>query len=153
MTRASYSSREQNRARSVAARGGTTRLPFRADPRNRPCSTGPIFRRWLHVSRRGQTGARDRLERGDLAGSWDDITGAFPHGQAFHRGFGRRPRPHAVLVNFERDALALAIEWAVAPGQTPERLHAALEAYRNLPKLPTGRAMSYVPRRTSSRIR
>ena len=23
------------------------------------------------------------------------------------------------------------------PGQTPERLHAALEAYRNLPKMPT----------------
>ena len=33
------------------------------------------------------------------------------------------------------DALGHALEWAVAHGQTPDRLHAALAAYRDLPKM------------------
>ena len=43
----------------------------------------------------------------------------------------------AALLIAERDALKLAIDWAVAQGQTVERLHAALETYRSLPKMPT----------------
>ena len=40
-------------------------------------------------------------------------------------------------ISVERIALGRALEWAVARGQTPERLHAALAAYRDLPKAPS----------------
>jgi hypothetical protein len=79
--------------------------------------------------------AIDRLERGDLAGTWDDIMVLFRMSRHFTLGSGVG-RARLVLVVVERDALALALDWAAAPGQTPERLRAALEAYRNLPKMP-----------------
>jgi len=52
----------------------------------------------------------------------------------FGEGAGLDPASSVVLV--ERDALGLAMEWAVARGQTTERLHAALAAYHGLPKMP-----------------
>ena len=53
----------------------------------------------------------------------------------FSEGSGVEPGP-ARLSNCRARRLGLAIEWALARGQTPERLHAALEAYRDLPKMP-----------------
>src|SRR5207248_1399517 len=41
---------------------------------------------------------------------------------------------HALAI--EQDTLGQAMEWAVAPGQTPERLRAGLAALRDLPKMP-----------------
>ena len=78
--------------------------------------------------------AQDRLEHGDLAGSWDDIMVLFRMTRHFIEGSGM-DQAYQALVRFERDALALALDWAVAPGQTPARLHAAMEAYRDLPKI------------------
>jgi hypothetical protein len=79
--------------------------------------------------------ARTRLNRGDLAGSWDDVTVLFRMARHFTEG-SDLDGARAVLLTFERDALILALDWANAPGQTPERLRAALDAYRILPKLP-----------------
>ena len=95
--------------------------------------------------------AQDRLEHGDLAGSWDDIMVLFRMTRHFIEGSGM-DQAYQALVRFERDALALALDWAVAPGQTPARLHAAMEAYRDLPKLaPPSDVVRARP--TSSRIR
>ena len=41
------------------------------------------------------------------------------------------------LIWVERTPLGVALEWVIAHGQTPERLHVALTAYRNLPKMST----------------
>jgi hypothetical protein len=75
-----------------------------------------------------------RLNRGNLPGSWDDIKALFRMARHFSKGSGVEVAEAAVSV-VERDALGAAIEWALAPGQTPERLHTALEAYRSLPKM------------------
>ncbi|MFI5457427.1 MAG: hypothetical protein ACHRXM_18440 [Isosphaerales bacterium] len=77
---------------------------------------------------------QDRQKRGDLAGAWDDIVVLFRMARHFGEGAGLYPAFSVVSV--QRDALGLAMEWAVARGQTPERLHAALTAYRDLPKMP-----------------
>ena len=58
----------------------------------------------------------------------------------------------STVVWVERTALGVALEWAVARGQTPEQLHAALAAYRDLPKMPLLRT-SCEPKPTSLRIR
>jgi ABC-type transport system involved in multi-copper enzyme maturation permease subunit len=79
--------------------------------------------------------ARDRLSHGDLARAWDDIIVLFRMARHFAEGAGVDEATLAVRY-FEREALGVAFEWALAPGQTSEQLHAALEAYRNLPKLP-----------------
>jgi len=77
---------------------------------------------------------QDRQKHGDLAGDWDGIVVLFR--MARHFGKGAALYPAFSLVSMERDALSLAMEWAIARGQTPERLQAALTAYRDLPKIP-----------------
>lgn len=79
--------------------------------------------------------ARARLERGDLAGSWNDIIVLFRTARHLTEGSGIQPALSSLQFN-ERDALNLAVDWAMARCQTPERLHAALAAYHNLPKMP-----------------
>jgi ABC-2 family transporter protein len=79
--------------------------------------------------------ARAHLQQGDLAASWDDIIVLFRMARHFAEGSGIEPALSA-LKSVEREGLTLAIEWAMARGQTPERLHAALAAYRSLPKMP-----------------
>jgi ABC-type transport system involved in multi-copper enzyme maturation permease subunit len=79
--------------------------------------------------------ARDRLKNGDLAGSWEDLIVLFRMAGQLTEGSGIEPA-HSAIKSVERGALTLAIEWALAPGQTPERIHAALASYRNLPKMP-----------------
>ena len=80
--------------------------------------------------------AQSRMRKGDLAGSWDDIMVLFHMARHFSVGSGAGPAMRT-LREVERDALGLAMEWAVARGQTPERLHAALAAYRGMPKVPS----------------
>ena len=78
----------------------------------------------------------ERQNHGDLAGAWDDIMALFR--MAHHVGDGAQGYTLALRTPYavERTALGQAMEWAVARGQTPERLHAALAAYRDLPKMP-----------------
>ena len=76
--------------------------------------------------------ATDRRNHGDLAGAWEDVTALFHMAHQVGEGAGFI----ADLVWVEQNALGQALEWAVARGQTPERLRAALAAYRNLPKIP-----------------
>jgi hypothetical protein len=79
--------------------------------------------------------ASERQNQGDLAGAWDDIMATFH--MANHVGTGTglvSAFPNVTWV--EQNALGVALEWAVARGQTPDRLHAALAAYRDLPKMP-----------------
>ncbi len=77
--------------------------------------------------------ARDRLDHGDLDAAWKDLITLFrivrhqSDGAAISRGM-------AALVT-EREALDLAMEWAVASRQTPERIRSALAAIRDLPKM------------------
>jgi hypothetical protein len=77
----------------------------------------------------------ERQNHGDLGGAWDNIMGLFR--MARHSGEGT-----GLGLNFandiwvERTALGVALEWAVAHGQTPERLQTALTAYHGLPKMP-----------------
>ena len=54
----------------------------------------------------------------------------------FSEGSGGGPAMR-VLTSVERDALGLAMKWATARGQSTERLHAALAAYREMPKVPS----------------
>jgi hypothetical protein len=75
--------------------------------------------------------AEDRLDHGDLAGAWNDIVVLFRIASHFSQGTGMR----TAASSLEREALALAERWAISRGQTPERLHAALAAYRDLPEI------------------
>ena len=78
--------------------------------------------------------ATERQNHGDLAGAWDDIMVLFR--MAHHVGIGTGYlRAFRDVLSMERDALGHALEWAIARGQTPERLHSALAAYRGLPKI------------------
>ncbi len=79
--------------------------------------------------------ARNRVSHGDLAGAWDDVVVLFRMARHFAEGSGAAEATD-VVSHTERQALELALEWALASGQTSERLHKALEAYRNLPKMP-----------------
>ena len=54
---------------------------------------------------------------------------AYQMGESLGLGFN--------IVSVERTALGQAMEWAVAGGQTLDRLHAALTAYRQLPEMPS----------------
>ncbi len=90
---------------------------------------------WLPFVRLASLDARDRVSHGDLALAWDDIIALFHMARHVAEGSGVDEATMAVRYT-EREALGAAFEWALAPGQTSERLHAALEAYRNLPKLP-----------------
>jgi ABC-type transport system involved in multi-copper enzyme maturation permease subunit len=77
----------------------------------------------------------ERQRRGDLAGAWNNIETLFR--MAHHLGQGGGAGFALSGVALERKALGLAVEWAIAPGQTSERLHAALAAFDALPKMPT----------------
>jgi hypothetical protein len=76
---------------------------------------------------------REQQQHGNLHAAWDDIMLLF--GIARHVIEGTSGTRSVAAWSIERDALGLAMEWAVAPRQTPERLHAALAAYRALPKM------------------
>ncbi len=89
----------------------------------------------LAFSRLLSAEASVRLSSGDLAGSWEDVMVLFRMARHFAEGSGVDGARFA-LVFAEREALIIALDWATAPGQTRERLRAALEAYRNLPKMP-----------------
>ncbi len=83
--------------------------------------------------RRPSASARDRQQRGDLAGAWNDIVVLIR--MAHHLGEGAAIRQTVKAIAIEKRALDLAMEWAIAPGQTPERLRAALATYRDLPRV------------------
>ena len=76
--------------------------------------------------------ARGRLQRGDLAAAWDDIVVLFR--MARHVSQGATMIQELTALAIEQEALDLAREWATAPGQTPDRLRAAIAAYRGLPR-------------------
>jgi ABC-type transport system involved in multi-copper enzyme maturation permease subunit len=77
--------------------------------------------------------ARRRLHDGDLAAAWDDIMLLFR--------MARQTRQGATMIqaltslSIERATLDLAEQWANAPGQSPDRLRAALAAYRARPAM------------------
>jgi hypothetical protein len=75
----------------------------------------------------------DRQKRGDLAGAWDEIFVLFRMARHFSEGAGMAPALAGAFA--ERSALGQAMEWAVARGQTLERLGPALAAFRALPKM------------------
>jgi hypothetical protein len=77
--------------------------------------------------------ARQRRQRGDLAGSWDDIVVLLR--MARHTGAGAALAPARLALAIEEEALDFARRWAITRGQTPERLRAALAAYRDLPPM------------------
>jgi hypothetical protein len=77
--------------------------------------------------------ARDRLGHSDLAGAWDDIVVLLR--MARHVSEGATMFEELQALAIEKEALDLAREWTTAPGQTPERLRAAIAAYRDLPRL------------------
>jgi ABC-type transport system involved in multi-copper enzyme maturation permease subunit len=76
--------------------------------------------------------ASERQSHGDLAGAWDDIVAMFHMAQHGKAGL---VFAFPDLLSVERTALGHALEWAVAQGQTPERLHTALTTYLALPKI------------------
>ena len=77
----------------------------------------------------------ERQAHGDLTGAWDDIMALFRMAHHISDGFGLWAFSSSATV--ERMALGRALEWAVARGQTPDRLHSALVAFRELPKMPS----------------
>ena len=77
---------------------------------------------------------KKRQQQGDLAGAWDDIIVLFH--MARHISAPDGMAHHLSSLSVEQNAIGLAMEWAIARGQTPERLLAALAAYRDLPKMP-----------------
>ena len=77
--------------------------------------------------------ARGRLHAGDLAAAWDDLIIAFR--MARHVDQGATMIQALTSMAIERQALELAREWANAPGQSPDRLRAAMAAYRGLPAM------------------
>jgi ABC-type transport system involved in multi-copper enzyme maturation permease subunit len=77
--------------------------------------------------------ARDRLGRGDLAVAWTDLINVFRMVRDQADEAGIAPATNSLLI--EREALDLAMEWAVAARQTPEQLRSALAAIRDLPKM------------------
>ncbi len=76
---------------------------------------------------------RLRLQRGDLASAWDDIVVLFRMARHLDRGRGDDLSLHSLAI--EKQALDLAMEWAGASGQTPDRLRAAIVADLALPRM------------------
>jgi hypothetical protein len=72
-------------------------------------------------------------QNGNLDAEWDDIMVLFAMARQLSEG--TRATRSLAAWSIERDALGLAMQWAVAPKQTPERLHRALAAYRALSKM------------------
>ncbi len=117
-------------------RQAAARPDCRFEPLGRPTVLDEFARPSLHAfSRLVSAEARIRLSGGDLAGSWDDVMVLFRMARHFAEGSGV-DGARVALVVAEREALIIALDWATAPGQTKDRLRAALEAYRNLPKMP-----------------
>src|SRR5262249_9622393 len=77
--------------------------------------------------------ARDRMTLSDLPGAWSDLVVMLR--MARHLSQGATLTHARRALEIELDALDLAKGWATAPGQTPERLHAAIAAYRDLPPM------------------
>jgi len=94
--------------------------------------------------------ARERQERGDLAGAWDDLESALRMGRQLNGPVPVTQAFHGLRI--ERDALGLAMRWAADAKQTPERVAAALAAFRALPPMPSPldplRAEAYLAART-----
>ncbi len=74
-----------------------------------------------------------QIAKGDLAAAWDDIVILFR--MARHVSQGATMIQGLTALAIEKQALDAAMEWAGAPGQTPERLRAALASYLALPRL------------------
>jgi ABC-2 family transporter len=77
--------------------------------------------------------ARERMSHDDLAGAWDDIVVLLRMARHVSEGATMYEGPQALSI--EMETLDLARDWTTAPGQTPERLRAAIAAYRDLPRL------------------
>ena len=79
--------------------------------------------------------AHDRLQKGDLAGSWDDLLTVFRMARHFSRDM-----PLVLArqgLSEERRALGLALEWAADASQTPAQLRSALKDFQALPAMPS----------------
>ncbi len=76
------------------------------------------------------TRAALRLEKGDLAGSWDDLMTDLRMARQIGRGSIVMQQINADSI--ERQALGVAGHWANAPGQSADRLHAAMADLRGL---------------------
>jgi hypothetical protein len=72
------------------------------------------------------------LRRGDLDAAWDDILIMFR--MARHESRGAMMRPALQAIQIDEKGLAVARDWADAPGQTPDRLRAAIAACLALPR-------------------
>jgi hypothetical protein len=77
--------------------------------------------------------ARHRLERGDLASAWDDIVLLLRMARHLSQGAVKDLMDQALAI--EKQALDLTMEWAGNPGQTPDRLRAAILADLALPPM------------------
>ncbi len=77
---------------------------------------------------------KEREQRGDLAGAWDGIVVLFRMARHFSEPAGLAQ--YLSGLSLEQMALGLTMEWAVEREQSPERLLAALTAYREMPKIP-----------------
>jgi len=77
--------------------------------------------------------AGELQKSGNLEGAWDDMLVLFHMARQLSEGTATKKSLTAWEI--EREGLGLAMEWAVAPKQTPERLHKASEAYQALPKM------------------
>ena len=81
--------------------------------------------------------ARNRMSKGDLAGSWDDIVVLLRMARHFSEGSGGGPATR-VLTSVERDALGLAMKWVIR-ARTRRRSVSMPPpaAYREMPKVPS----------------
>jgi hypothetical protein len=77
--------------------------------------------------------ARDCRQRGDLEGAWNDLVVQFR--MARHVGEGATINQALMALVIEMETLDRALDWATAPGQTPERLRTAIRVYRDLPRM------------------
>lgn len=95
--------------------------------------------------------ARGRLNKGDLAGSWDDIIVLLRMARHFSEGSGLEPALTA-LKSVERDSLRLAIDWCFTAAR---RLSESAPPLRPSARCRRCRipVRSCVPRPASSRIR
>jgi ABC-type transport system involved in multi-copper enzyme maturation permease subunit len=77
---------------------------------------------------------RNRQARGDLESAWSDLMVMF---RVARQWSGAVPLAQASTgLGLERLALSMALLWAADSRQTPQRLRAALAAYRELPHVP-----------------
>ncbi|MHB1560495.1 MAG: hypothetical protein ACYC61_23835, partial [Isosphaeraceae bacterium] len=77
--------------------------------------------------------AQPRIARGDLAAAWDDVVLLLR--MAHQVGQGALGWEAFTAQTIERVALDLAIDWANAKGQSPDRLRGAIGAYLSLPRM------------------